>query len=279
MRGRGGSWWLGALAAIGIAGLAAPATAQTAPDSFVDLELVLAVDVSGSIDDDEAALQRAGYVQALADRRVAEAIGAGFLGRIAVTYVEWAGPSHQTQLLGWQVLDGPATARAFAARLAALPIQTARYTSISSIIDYASYLIEDNAYQGTRRVIDISGDGPNNAGMLVTLARDEALARGLTINGLPILNRRPNRYGFPQLKDLDRYYVECVIGGPGAFIEIANGFEAFADTVLRKLLLEIAARPAPPRPMLAPAAAASDYDCLVGERQLQRYFDDGGGLY
>ncbi|MEQ9639788.1 MAG: DUF1194 domain-containing protein [Alphaproteobacteria bacterium] len=271
-------WRAGAVFAASWLFVAATASAQTAPESFVDLELVLAVDVSGSIDEDEAALQRAGYVKALADPRIAEAIKSGFLGRIAVTYVEWAGPAHQAQLLDWRVLDGAESAQTFAAYLAAMPVRTAQYTSISTIIDYASYLIENNAYQGTRRVIDISGDGPNNTGLLVTLARDKALAQGLTINGLPILNGRPNRYGFPQLRDLDRYYVECVIGGPGAFIEIANGFEAFADTVLRKLLLEIAALPAP-RAALRPAAGEAAYDCLIGERQLRRFLDDSGGLY
>lgn len=257
---------------------ASPAPAQMSAESFVDLELVLAVDVSGSIDAGEAALQRAGYVQALSDPRIGDAIASGFLGRIAVTYVEWAGPQHQTQLVGWRVLDGPERARDFAAQLATLPVRTAQYTSISTIIGYASYLIENNTYQGTRRVIDISGDGPNNTGLLVTLARDKAVAEGLTINGLPILNGRPNRYGYPQLKDLDRYYVECVIGGPGAFIEIANGFETFADTVLRKLLLEIAARPVPPRPAIRPATGEGAYDCLIGERQLQQFFNDSGAL-
>jgi hypothetical protein len=263
-----GVLWLGA----------ASARADTPPDSFVDLELVLAVDVSGSIDEEEAALQRAGYVKALADPRVAEAIKAGYLGRIAVTYIEWAGPSHQLETVPWQVVDGVEAARGFAARLANEPIATERYTSISSIIEYAATMLEDNAYQGTRRVIDISGDGPNNTGLPAPVARDRALLTGLTINGLPILNGKPNRYGFPQLPDLDRYYVECVIGGPGAFIEIANGFEAFAETVLRKLLLEIAdIRPqGPPGPRLLPAAGEEPYDCLVGEKQLRRYFQRDG---
>lgn len=275
-REQGTAMWLrGVAVAVGLLALAGAARSDGGPGHFVDLELVLAVDVSGSIDEDEAALQRAGYVRALSDPRVAEAIASGFIGRIAITYVEWAGASHHFVTMPWQVLDGAEAAQGFAARLAAEPVATGQYTSISSIIEYAAELLEQNAYEGTRRVIDISGDGPNNTGMPVTAVRDRALQAGLTINGLPILNGKPNRYGFPQLPDLDRYYVECVIGGPGAFIEIANGFEAFADTVLRKLLLEIADRP-PPAPRLLPATGEQAYDCMVGERQLKRFYQRDG---
>ena len=262
---------------VAMVGLATvPAQAEVPAAAYVDLELVLAVDVSGSIDEEEAALQRAGYVKALADPRVAEAIESGHIGRIAVTYIEWAGSSYQLVTMPWQVLDGEETARDFAARLATTPIATERYTSISSIIEVATVMLEDNKYQGTRRVIDISGDGPNNIGLPAPIARDRALLTGVTINGLPILNGKPNRYGFPQIEDLDRYYVECVIGGPGAFIEIANGFEAFADTVLRKLLLEIADRGPPPGPRMIPAAGEAAYDCLVGEKQLRRFYQNDG---
>jgi hypothetical protein len=263
------------LAAICLAGPAAVALAEAPADGAVDLELVLAVDVSGSIDEDEAQLQRAGYVKALADPRIAEAIEEGFLGRIALTYVEWGGPTSQHQVIGWHAIDSSQSARNFAGLLAALPIEGAQYTSISSVIDYGIRLLQNNAYSGTRSVIDISGDGPNNSGRPAPAARDAAVAAGITINGLPILNGRPNRFGFPQLEDLDQYYVDCVIGGPGAFVTVAEGFDTFADTVLRKLLLEIA-MPAP-EPRVIPAQGRQPSDCLIGERQLQRFLGDMDG--
>lgn len=245
----------------------------------VDLELVLAVDVSGSIDRDEARLQRDGYVAALTDPQVLAAIRGGLHGRIAVTYVEWAGYRHRRLIAEWHVIHDEASAGAFVARIAAAPIATGVSTSISGAIDFALPLFGAARIEGERRVIDISGDGPNNEGPDVTASRDAAVARGVTINGLPILNDRPNVAGFPMLDDLDAYFEACVIGGPGAFTVVAQGFEAFAAAIRRKLILEIAGlppRPAPMRVGFRPAAYAPG--CDVGERQLRDYLRGRGGM-
>lgn len=239
-----------ALAAAGVGAM--PDTAQAKPPLPVDLELVLAVDVSGSIDDEEAALQRKGYVGALQHPEVIAAVRSGMLRRIAVTYFEWAGNGWQQNVMGWHLIEDRLSSRAFAAALAASPIGTGPWTSISSAIDYAVPLFAANRFEGTRRVIDMSGDGPNNMGRLAPAARDEAVARGIIINGLPIMNDRPNISRFP-MPNLDLYYRNCVIGGPGAFIVIANDFKDFARAIRRKLVLEIAGRSGADGP-LAPGA-------------------------
>ena len=215
-----------------------PATPKAAEP--VDLELVLAIDVSRSVDHEEARLQRQGYIAAFVDPRVIGAIRSGFLGRIAVAYFEWAGFGHNKIIVDWTVIEDEAGARAFAAKLAKVPIESARRTSISGAIDFAVPLFTANEFAGGRWVIDISGDGANNLGRLVTAARDAAVAAGITINGLPIVNDRPSIFGWPSLPDLDLYYVNCVIGGPGAFIVVAEGINDFASAILRKLILEIA---------------------------------------
>lgn len=218
-------------------------------DVAVDLELVLAVDVSGSVDGEEAALQRDGYVRALNDPKVKAAIRSGLLGSVAVTYVEWAGDHYQRTAVPWTVLHEDAGVEAFARAVAGLPLRTAQWTSISAAIDYSVRLFDGNGFTGTRRVIDVSGDGVNNRGRPVRSARDQAVAAGIIINGLPILNDRPNPWGGPPPRDLDAYYRDNVIGGPGSFIVPALGFEAFADAILSKLLLEIAG--GDPAPVLA----------------------------
>ncbi len=228
-----------ALAALtALAGLVPPASADTP----VDLELVLAVDVSPSIDDFEAKQQRDGYLAALRHPSVISAIRSGAVGRIAVLYVEWAGEDYQRVVVDWTAIHDGASARAFAARLAARPIGGAPYTSISGALDFARRAFEDNGFAGTRRVIDISGDGPNSAGGPVEPARDRAVAAGITINGLPVFNVRPNPDGAGIAVDLDSYYELKVIGGAGAFAMIAHS-DVFAPTILRKLVREIAARP------------------------------------
>ncbi|WP_109096448.1 DUF1194 domain-containing protein [Azospirillum sp. TSH64] len=216
-----------------------PAAAQTP----VDVELVFAVDVSGSVDPDEAKLQRNGYVQALLNPKVQAAIRGGPFGRISATYVEWAGESHQHTVVGWTELSDPASIERFAASVAEAPMMTEQWTSISAVIDYAVPLFGNNGFEGTRRVIDISGDGENNRGRPVEEARDAAVARGITINGLPILNDRPNPWGGAAPNDLEAYYREHVIGGPGAFLVPARDFDAFADAILSKLLLEVSGVP------------------------------------
>lgn len=214
------------------------AQARPAP---VDLELILAVDVSGSIDAEEARLQRQGYVNAIADPEIVRAIMSGMLGRVAVTYFEWAGDGWQVPVLPWTLIDGPQTAQAFAAKLAAAPLGAGPWTSISDAIRTATPMFDVNQFEGTRRIIDISGDGPNNTGGSVVAERDIAVANHITINGLPIINDRFNVSRAP-MPNLDLYYRHCVIGGPGAFIVVAHGFKSFAQAIRRKLILEIAAK-------------------------------------
>jgi hypothetical protein len=225
-----------------IAGPELPAAAQEVP---VDLELVLAVDISGSVDEVEARLQREGYIAALRHPQVIEAIEGGMFGRIAVAYVEWAGDHYQRTMLDWSLIDGAERAFAFADALAEAPLLTAHWTSLSTAIDYAVPLFEGNGFEGFRRVIDISGDGHNTRGRPAEHARDEAVAAGITINGLPIVNDRPNPWGGRPALDLDTYYEQRVIGGPGAFIVVAEDYKSFASAILSKLLLEIAGETPP----------------------------------
>lgn len=221
--------------------LVLPTARPTAQPLPVDLELVLAVDISGSIDDDESRLQREGYLAALIHPSVIEAVGSGPFGRVAITYIEWAGDDFQQTVVDWMLVEDEASARTFVATLAETPRRTERWTSISTAIDFAVPMFDGNAYEGTRRVIDVSGDGYNNRGRQVTVARDDAVGAGITINGLPIINHRPSPGGgWPAATKLDEYYEKNVIGGPGAFIVVAEGFEDFARAILSKLVLEIA---------------------------------------
>ncbi len=236
---------------------------------LVDLELVLAVDVSGSVDDEEAQLQRSGYVKALTDDRVIRAIQGGRHGKIAVAYAEWGGDHIQRTVVDWTVIDGKGAARGFAGRLAEAPLSVELWTSLSGIMGYAMDLFARSPHRGKRRVLDISGDGPNNDGAGVTAARDRALKAGIVINGLPIINNRISRYGMPPMPNLDHYYEDCVIGGFGAFIVVANTFADFARAIRRKLILEIAGlkpqgRPGK-RPRLIPASSGERPPCNAGE--------------
>ncbi len=197
-----------------------------------DLELVLLADASGSIDDDEFLLQRLGVAQAFRNPRVASAVGSGPLGKIAVIYVEWTGPFLQTRITDWTVLSSPASVEAFAARLEKAPRELfSGGTAVGHAILYGVKALDENAFIGTRRVIDISGDGPNNRGLPASFARDQAVAAGITVNGLPILNNWPG---------LDIYFLDNVIGGPGAFSIPARGFKDFNTAILTKLIREIA---------------------------------------
>ncbi len=247
-----------------LAGLAMPTWA--AAETPVDLELVLAVDVSLSIDVSEAGLQREGYIRAFRDPEVIRAIRSGILGQIAVAYIEWAGPYQRRVVVGWTLVDGDATAGALANALELSAPGSARRTSISGAIDYALPLFDGNGFEGTRRVIDVSGDGPNNAGGFVDRARDRAVAAGITVNGLPILDNGGGIYSWYNIPDLDLYYRDCVIGGPGAFMVVAEDFHDFARAVRRKLILEIAGH----EPDLVPAQLRPDEraspPCDIGER-------------
>jgi len=220
--------------------LAWPAAAQDRKQ--VDLALAMAIDISGSIDPDEAHLQREGYVQAFRDPVIVKAILGGANGRIAVAYYEWSDAWVQRILIDWTLLDSEAAIEAFASRLAAAPISIARRTSISGAIRYAIPLFGRSPYEAERKVLDISGDGSNNDGGLVTDMRYEALKERIAINGLPIMNDRPNPFGFPSEDDLDKYYLHCVTGGPRSFVEVARNFEDFPRAVRKKLLQEVAER-------------------------------------
>ncbi len=228
-----------------LAGLPAVAAAGSARASGepVDILLVLAVDVSRSIDEDEAKLQREGYRGAMTDPRVLSAIRSGTLGAIAVLYLEWASADYQRIVLPWTKIDGPGAAARGADDLAAAPRVSMNWTSIFGAIEASMRAINDSPFEGTRKVIDISGDGVNNSGGPVTLMRDLAIDSGITINGLPILNDR-SPFGRPQNMPLDQYFQDFVIGGPGAFMIAAEDFNAFQGAVLRKLIREISHRPA-----------------------------------
>ena len=218
--------------------LALPVGAQDRKE--VDMMLVLAIDISGSVDPDEARLQRQGYVEAFADPTIIKAILGGNYGRIAVAYFEWSDSYVQKLLIDWTLLDSEAAIRDFTARLARAPISIARRTSISGAIRYAIPLFGRAPYDTERKVLDISGDGSNNDGGLVTDLRHDALKERIVINGLPIMNDRPNPYGFPSETDLDKYSLHCVVGGPRSFVEVAVNFEDVPRAVRKKLLQEVA---------------------------------------
>jgi hypothetical protein len=229
----------------------------------VDLALVIAVDISYSMDPEEQALQREGFAEAFRSPLVHEAILRGMLGRIAVTYVEWAGSYDQKVLLPWTILDNPEGIMAFANRIAALPLRRAQRTSVSGAIDFGVRLLDESGVEAARRVIDVSGDGPNNQGRAVTPARDEAVAKGITINGLPIMLHKP---GYLDIPELDAYYRDCVIGGQGAFMVPAREREQFQQAIKTKIMLEVAGLPSK-EPMVQRAQAPAPANCLVGETQ------------
>ena len=253
-----------------VAPTAAQQVSQPATKTEVDLELVLAVDVSRSMDVEEQALQRAGYVAAFRHPEVISAIGSGLIGRIAVTYLEWAGDGMQFHRVAWTLIDSPESAHSFADTLEAAPTGRERRTSISGGLMIAAELLAASPFNGMREAIDVSGDGPNNAGRPVLEARQAILERGITINGLPIMLRPGG--GFYNVHDLDVYYENCVIGGPAAFLLTVESPERFATAIRRKLVLEIAGRT--PKAVPATMKVDGDYDCMIGEKlRRQRMLD------
>lgn len=250
-------------------GLSGPAvlTFAQAPEAGgeVDVELVLAVDVSRSMDFEEVRIQREGYVAALRHPDFIDAVRGGLIGRIAIAYYEWAGAVDPASVLGWQLIETPADAEVFAARLQTRPVRTQRRTSISAAIAEGTAMIVSNGFEGMRRVIDVSGDGPNNVGQPVVPVRDMAVDAGIVINGLAIM-LRPS--GVPGT--LDQYYGDCVIGGPGAFVLPVHRIEDFAVAVRRKLVMEISGDRPPSMPR---TIASQETDCLVGELQWQHFLD------
>jgi len=245
---------------------AAATIAQSRQDE-VDVELVLAVDTSRSMDYEEVRIQREGYVEALRHKEFLDAVKGGLTGRIAISYFEWAGYVVPGSVLDWQVIETEKDALDFADKLEARPIATQRRTSISAAIVQGVSMLAASPYKSNREVIDVSGDGPNNSGDPVTPARDTALGTGAVINGLAIMLRPSD---VPE--GLDKYYADCVIGGPGSFVLPVRKIEDFAVAVRRKLVWEISGLE--PRPQIHKIAANQPTtDCLVGEKLWQNFFD------
>jgi len=260
------------IAGAGVAGLAAPNplhqggrhAAETQNPPTVDVELVLAVDVSYSMDLDELAVQREGYAQAIVSKEFLQALKSLPNGRISITYFEWAASNDQKIIIPWRVIDGPETADAVAQEILRTPIRRASRTSISGAVYFAMPLFEANPYRGVRRVIDISGDGPNNNGLPIVGARDEALAKGITINGLPIMVKEPS-FSTMDIENLDWYYEDCVIGGPGSFVVAIKDRDKFREAIRSKLLLEVAGND-PERRVVPAAEREPRVSCLIGEK-------------
>ncbi len=248
-----------------------PARTQDRATPEVDVALVLAVDISYSMDPDELELQRQGYVQALRSPAFHEAVRKGVHGRVAIAYLEWAGPQSQYLIAPWTIIDGPESSAELASTIDKAPTRRAYRTSISAALDKSVELFETGNIRALRNVIDISGDGPNNQGRIVTVSRDDALAKGITINGLPIQLKRP---GYLDLDYLDEYYRDCVIGGPGAFLISIRDRSQFAEAIRTKMILEVAGQ-FPPRSLFDRAQAAGNpANCMVGERQWRQRMDN-----
>jgi len=258
----------GLVLALGLvaAGLAAPpARAETE----VDLALVMAVDISRSMDFDEQQLQREGYVEAFRSSLVHDAIRKGAVGKIAVTYMEWSGPGEQIVVIPWTLLEGADDAVRFADRLSRAPIGRVFSTSISGAIDFGVQLLDKSGYSAVREVIDVSGDGPNNTGRPVAAARDDALDKGIVINGLPFMLKRAT--GFGDMPNLDHYYEDCVIGGPGAFLVPIRDRTQIAEATRTKLIREIADERGP-HPLVWRAQGREAANCLAGEQQRRQQY-------
>lgn len=263
--------WRGLLGSAALAlGLAAASPVLAAEE--VDVELVLAVDVSLSMSPSELALQRDGYAAALTHDSVVQAIADGYRGRIALAYFEWAGTTSHRVVVPWTIVATREDAERVAGMLTAQPPNSARRTSVSGALSFGGDLLAESPFRGLRRVIDVSGDGPNNQGAPVEFIRDEIIGQGITINGLPLMTNGGYTSAY-DVKDLDRYYADCVIGGPGAFMIPVNDWSQFPEAVRRKLVLELAgAEPGVwpardmERPPVVPAQGRASYDCLIGEK-------------
>jgi Protein of unknown function (DUF1194) len=256
---------VGLLAASDIKGIAAPGQKPESADSqTVDIELVIAVDVSYSMDLDELAVQREGYAQAIVSKEFLQALRTGPTARISLTYFEWSAASDQKIIIPWRLIDGPESADAVANEIMKTPVRRGSRTSISGAIYFAMPLFDEDPYRGLRRVIDISGDGPNNNGPPITPARDEALAKGIVINGLPIMVKEPS-YSMMDIDNLDWYYEDCVIGGPGSFVVPIKDREKFKEAIRTKLLLEVAGKDSEHR-VVPVAEKEPRISCAIGEK-------------
>lgn len=251
----------------------------------VDLELVIATDVSRSIDEEEARLQREGVAAALRSPYVLAAIRSGYNKKIAIAYIDYSSSDYNEIIVDWRIINDKASADGFADALIKQPLTFGRRTSISDALELAAKMLRENNIDGRRQVIDVAGDGPNNHGRLVNEVRNEVLKMGITINGLPIIN---NNFGFGSrfhLPDLDKYYRGCVIGGPAAFLIIAKDFKDFARAIRRKLIFEIAQIPRTPKVHLIRVAANNSTakpgtgfiyqkGCDIGEQMRLRIWSD-----
>jgi hypothetical protein len=211
----------------------------------VDVAVVFAVDVSRSIDEDEGRLQREGFRRAVTDRRVVAAVRGGAVGAIAIAYVEWSGIEYQRLVIPWTRIASQDDADAWAEVLAQTPRASISWTSVSGGIDFSRRVLAECPWEATRRIIDVSGDGVNNSGPPAEEARDRALAEGITVNGLVIMNDQAT-FGRRPAQPLDEYFRDSVIGGPGAFVIAVEEFESFGEAMRRKLLREIADLPPEP---------------------------------
>jgi hypothetical protein len=236
----------------------------------VDLELVLAVDISMSMDPEEQRLQRGGYIAAFQDSDVLKAIQSGSHGRIAITYIEWAGPQVQTVLIPWRLIDGRSSAEAFIAELSSKEYSRYHWTSISGALAFSHHQFGTSDYRGVRRVIDVSGDGVNNSGPSIAPIRDMIVESGVVINGLPIVLKPTAALTPYDAPNLDVYYSHCVIGGPGSFMIPIRNHEEFVTATRRKLLLEISGIVSKPQFMHAQLAPAEGNDhCELVQRQIR----------
>jgi hypothetical protein len=248
-----------------------------AEDLEVDAELVLAVDVSRSMTQHELEIQRRGYAAALTSNQVIAAITGGLLGRVAITYFEWAGDHSHRVIVDWKLVSNRIEAEEFASQLTARFDTSLRRTSISGALDFASSQFDNNGFTANRRIIDVSGDGPNNQGRPVLAARADSVEKGIIINGLPLMTREGMGSRF-HLDNLDEYYRNCVIAGPGSFVLPVTDWQQFPVAVRQKLVLELAIFPTY---RLTNAAfisiAQPEFDCMIGEKiwqQRWQYLDD-----
>lgn len=260
---RQGSGWLFAVFVACLGGLlAGPARAE--PEE-VDVALVLAVDISYSMDLEEQRLQRLGYIEALNSPEVQRAIRMGMVGRIAITYFEWANAMDQRMVIPWTIIDGPESTRSVTDRIAETPIRRAQRTSISGALNFGHKLLQTMPYRAMRQVIDVSGDGPNNAGEGVEAARNRVLSDGIVINGLPVMIKRQTG-GWGDIDNLDAYYQDCVIGGPGSFVVPITEMDHFLTATKQKIIREVANLGMAD---VQRVQSERKSDCFIGERRVR----------